>query len=195
MVMSLWPHFLAYPVRLSKPTRRLALIETLRYRIYRVDPETTRSNEFCHCSNVYLRTLSAWVSTLVNYRARASEEGNDIGRVRPSVSLFFRPLFFRSNFWTAWPLTLDCFMFMDYDQWPYSSLGIKNQGHTSRSKVKGWVSRDGSAVGLTSILDRRQFLNRVAWTQCMDADYCYRCLCVCCWSQQKKPNRSRCRLG
>ena len=105
MVMSLWPHFLAHPVRFSKPTRRLALIETLRYRIYTVDPETTRSSEFCHCRNVYLRTLSAWVSTLVNYRARASEEGNDIGRVRPSVSLFFRPLFFHSNLWTAWPLT------------------------------------------------------------------------------------------
>jgi len=96
--------------------------------------------------------------------------------VRFSSTLTFEPP-------DLWPL--DCFMFMDYDQWPYSSPGIKNQGHTSRSKVKGSVSRDGSAVGLTSILDRRQFLNRVAWTQCMDADYCYRCLCVCCWSQQK----------
>ena len=57
--MSLWPHFLAHPVRFSKPTRRLALIETLRYRIYMVDPETTLSSEFCHCRNVYLRTLSA----------------------------------------------------------------------------------------------------------------------------------------
>ena len=38
----------------------------------------------------------------------------------------------------------------------HSSPSIESQGHRSRSRVRVIVSKNGNAVGLTSILDRGQ---------------------------------------
>jgi len=52
------------------------------------------------------------------------------------------------------PLTMTFCICMGHD---HSSPGTESQGHRSRSKVRLRFSKNGSAVGLTSILNSAQF--------------------------------------